>query len=453
MAVALGFAGTHVITEDGHIVSFGTNNVGQLGSNTRNEVINDAGHSSQTVHSCVLQPELVFGGADPAMIACGHEHCVCLTDDGAVWTWGGSKHSQTGRVEPNNMQLAPVRLPNQTFGSSKVLMVACGQFFTMALTVAGEVWTCGKGDLGELGNGVFENQSSMSRINPLLFDNDHITMIAAGFDHAMALGGSGKHLWTWGENSYRCGLLGRTGTTDAEFAVPGRVAEDTFQGLSVVSMAGGDCTTLAVMNDGSVWGCGHNERGQLGLGEARDIQFLQRIGGEDIFGTGGVRMVSCERNCSIILSQRGQIWVCGHDFLAPLIVPDTHDFQNVGFICIASGVEHTALVTEHGRLYTMGRGFAGALGHSRDDRFFAHVFHLPKVVPMALLQDERVGRWRQSDQDRALGFAMASHMRLGETSGLQHTPNELVRVIYDAVCFEPSPHAGPGLRMLMGFDP
>ena len=90
--------------------------------------------------------------------------------------------------------------------------------------------------------------------------------------------------------------------------------------------------TIVLTVDGSMWGCGGNRYGQLGFESEDNRLLLQRVGGANIFGEGGVRMVSCQENSTLILSDLGQVWTCGEHYeRIPTLVPITNHFDDAGF--------------------------------------------------------------------------------------------------------------------------
>jgi alpha-tubulin suppressor-like RCC1 family protein len=84
---------------------------------------------------------------------------------------------------------------------------------------------------------------------------DDIVEISAGVDHALARDKAGN-VWTWGDNDF--GQLG-DGTT-AESEVPLKVKELK----KVVEISAGPFFSLALQEDGKVFSWGQNNNGQLG---------------------------------------------------------------------------------------------------------------------------------------------------------------------------------------------
>ena len=87
----------------------------------------------------------------------------------------------------------------------------------------------------------------------------------------MALRSDGS-LWGAGDNMF--GELG-LGATDG---VETFTAIDSGQTWTDVSVSGTDWYSIAVRSDGTIWGCGHNDDYQLGLGsDASDPHTLTQV--------------------------------------------------------------------------------------------------------------------------------------------------------------------------------
>jgi len=87
------------------------------------------------------------------MVAANHGHVVTVTDRGGVWVWGLGHRSQLGPIpmlpgEPN-FRAIPARWDSSVCSGSPVVMVACGDAYTLALTRAGHVWSCGYASYGQ----------------------------------------------------------------------------------------------------------------------------------------------------------------------------------------------------------------------------------------------------------------------------------------------------------------
>jgi alpha-tubulin suppressor-like RCC1 family protein len=92
-------------------------------------------------------------------------------------------------------QAKPITFPE------KIIAIAAGMHYSLALTVSGKVYTWGWNGFGQLGLGDLKSRNTPTRIPNL----SGVRAIAAGEGHALALG---KHqLFGWGSNE--SGQLGQ----------------------------------------------------------------------------------------------------------------------------------------------------------------------------------------------------------------------------------------------------
>ena len=334
------------------------------------------------------------------------------------------------------------------------MQMACGARFSLVLTAIGEVWNCGLGAFGQLGHGDSRNRFRMTRVNPDHFGGNTITFIAAGHEHSMALRGADSTLFTWGDDRLGEGSLGRV-TRLTQHEVPLPVAQNSFGGIAILSMSGGNYFSVVVSVDGAMWTCGTNFAAHLGFGDAIDRPFFERVGGSELFGAGGVRMTACQSERIRILTNNGRVWVAGH-FLwihghrrafGPFALPDSVSFQNRDVVNISCGHWHSALVKSNGQLYLWGLGDHGALGTGNGEDLSS-----PHSVPAALFAHARVGNNLIVDTDRASAFALGNHRRTGDGSDYTSAPTETITLMFNALRLkEPLSNVAPGFRILMGF--
>jgi len=81
-------------------------------------------------------------------------------------------------------------------------MVACGDYHTLVLTQAGEVFACGRGRHGETGNPLLPDSVRVPERVPSLHA---MALVAAGDMFSSAVGADGQ-VWMWG--NCRLGRLG-----------------------------------------------------------------------------------------------------------------------------------------------------------------------------------------------------------------------------------------------------
>jgi len=235
---------TVVVTEPGEVWAWGVGDEGQLGLNAREHQ---------------LLPAFVAGrevfGARMVMVAAGGLHSAGVTADGTFLTWGRGAEGQLGYGDVQE-RLRPEQIGRELPGGWSVLMLACGSWHTLVLTMGG-LWTCGKGEYGVLGHGDEVDKLMLTQVAAQRFEgNAQIIMVAAGGVHSVGVGAEGG-VWTWG----RGWCLGHNEMQDRHAPM---LLGAVFDGGKTVMVAAGGGHTVAVTSKGNLWAWRINESGQLG---------------------------------------------------------------------------------------------------------------------------------------------------------------------------------------------
>lgn len=225
------------LKNDGSLWGWGQNVYGQLGDGTNNY---------RNV------PTRIGTDSDWNIISTGSNHVMGIKTDGSLWGWGSNNNGQLGNG--NNSSNVPIRIGMDNDWKA----ISCGGNFSLAIKNDGSLWSWGNNFLGQLGMG----NSAGSTINvPTRVggtDNDW-KLVVAGAYTSFALKTDGS-LWAWGDNFE--GILGLQNITDDTVNVPTRLGND-YDWKNIVC---GNSFTLAIKNNGSLWGWGLNNYGQLGDG-------------------------------------------------------------------------------------------------------------------------------------------------------------------------------------------
>ncbi|MBV5276745.1 RCC1 repeat-containing protein, partial [bacterium] len=233
-AIAVGANHTLALS-GGKVWAWGANGDGQLGNNTRTDsatpvqVLDSAGNALTGVraitaganHSLALvgnvvwawgrnsQGQLGIATATPykataittltgvTAIAAGGEHSLALIDDGTVRTWGSNWAGQLGNLSKTDSATPITVLASASTSLTKVVKIAAGNAYSLALLSNGQVLAWGYGAAGQVG-------SASSRDNPtpvvVIAANPDITALAAGDNHAFALKTTDGTVLAWGDN-------------------------------------------------------------------------------------------------------------------------------------------------------------------------------------------------------------------------------------------------------------
>nr|XP_012137181.1 PREDICTED: probable E3 ubiquitin-protein ligase HERC4 isoform X1 [Megachile rotundata] len=179
--VACGINHVLALTNNGKLYSWGSNSDGQLGLGT--DVKNE------------IKPKLIssLAGVPIAFITCGGYHSMAISKSGAVFGWGKNTFGQLGLNDTRNRNL-PRQL--QTLQNAKVCYAACGEEFSVFLTVDGGVFTCGAGMYGQLGHGNTSNEILPRQVMELM--GSTVTQISCGKRHTLGLVPSRGRVYAWG---------------------------------------------------------------------------------------------------------------------------------------------------------------------------------------------------------------------------------------------------------------
>jgi hypothetical protein len=206
-----------------------------------------------------LAPVQVIGLTNPASISAGYTTSLVLMSNGTVRVWGTGRKGELGQGGTTSSSLTPLPVP----GFSNVISVSASFQEPEALKSDGSIWMWGWNNLGQLGNGTTNDSNVPIQVSNLT------NMIFAGAtgDRNNCAIGADHTVWTWGRN-YN-GQLG-IGTADQNpHTVP--VPVPAFgNGGYVTVVQTPDWHSLALRSDGTLWGWGANDHGQLGNNTTND---------------------------------------------------------------------------------------------------------------------------------------------------------------------------------------
>lgn len=193
-----------------------------------------------TEDSLVPRKIEAFKGIPVKMVAAGAEHTAAVTEDGELYGWGWGRYGNLGLGDRND-RLVPEKVSDNV--GEKMFMVACGWRHTICVSSSGALYTYGWSKYGQLGHGDFEDHLFPHKVQAL--HESFTSQISGGWRHTMALTADGK-LYGWGWNK------------------------------KVILISCGWRHTLAVTERQNVFSWGRGTNGQLGHGESVD-RYVPRI--------------------------------------------------------------------------------------------------------------------------------------------------------------------------------
>lgn len=277
-----GYRHSLMIKEDGSLWSTGFNTYGQLGDNTTVRKSSPVQVVPTTKNNWVA----VDGGLNFSM---------ALDSSGSLWTWGFNGNGELGLNISTALNVSsPVQVGTLTNWSK--ISAANGGFY--AIKTDGTLWSNGFGAFGALGDGTTTRKSSPVQIGTLT----DWQKVAGGGYYGLAIRGAGGtgSLWAWGLNSN--GQLGDGTTTNQSSPVQiGTLTnwKEVYAGQD--SGAGSTATSLAIKTDGTLWGWGRNNNGQIGNGNTTDSSSPIQIGSLTTWvsaSAGEIHMIAMETTSS-----------------------------------------------------------------------------------------------------------------------------------------------------------
>ncbi|NXE20299.1 RPGR regulator, partial [Ardeotis kori] len=233
---------TLVYTEKGNVYAAGGNSEGQLGLGDTEERTTFHLISFFTNQHKIKQ------------LAAGSYTSAAVTEDGQLFVWGDNSEGQIGLADE-----ACVSVPCQVDVGKPVCSVSCGYYHSALITGDGELYTFGEPENGKLG--LLPEQLKNNRVpQPVLGIMEKVNKVACGGEHTVVL--TETDVYTFGLGQY--GQLGH-GTFIFETSVPKSVKH--LRRHKICNITCGENHTAVIAENGLMFTFGDGRHGKLGLGE------------------------------------------------------------------------------------------------------------------------------------------------------------------------------------------
>ncbi|KAL6738847.1 hypothetical protein Aduo_012348 [Ancylostoma duodenale] len=372
-SISCGVNGSAAITSDGDLVVWGDFTNQQNRPFESSEVPNKTARkstleiSSSPKRSRVQQlPHSVHVEGRPRVVCCGAEHILVLTSAGRLFSWGRNRFGQCG-VGHCQPVLEP-QLVEGNWGSVREL--SAGQFHSAILNTKGQVWMFGWGVWGQLGLGGrhIKDCQSPTLVTQL---NEPIKAVNCGRVHTVLLTESGKVLVA-GSGSY--GQMGTDEDVKKQYDFrPLPVPEN----LTFVKIATSFYHSIAITDGGRIFEWGRNPQ------EVKMRMFVVRR----------LRMAQLKR----MADEEGEEMPLPNMEKPKILLPMDAPRDDLGIrevlhlldgpvVEAATGLSHSAVVTDQGSLFTWGKALDYQLGHgNKTERSEPHILFDPRDVKWELV--------------------------------------------------------------------
>lgn len=266
--------------------------------------------------------------------------------DVELYSWGVDVCGPSNFAESNRTY----PLPRLSEIKVALKRVACGEDFSLLLTVQGQVFAMGSNADGRLG---LNDRALRNKPTPCLIKalaDFKVIQISCGWGHSAALTAEGR-VYSWGIGAR--GALG-TGTTDTEW----RPVHVRVPGKATYIDCGARHTGIVLSND--LYICGAGDSGQLGTGKRDQVLTPNKV---QI--NGHVTAVACGLFHTLILTKQGKVHAMGGNNYGQLGTGDKQgslvpiEVKTLKGIAQVACCHFSAAVSDQGDLLVWGTGVFG----------------------------------------------------------------------------------------------
>ena len=299
--ISCGYGHTMVLMTDGTVYGTGLNNKGQLGI-----ALND------TTNRSILTVMTIPNSKIPKYISCGYEFTIVLMTDGTVYGTGYNYSGQLGTGDTTNRSI----LTEMTIPNSKIpKYISCGYEFTIVLMTNGTVYGTGYNFSGQLGTGNTTNRSILTAMN---IPNSKIPKYISCGSYTTIVLMTDNTIYGTGSNQY--GQLGIASNDTTNRSI--LTAMNIPLGKTPKYISCGSSNTIVLMTDNTIYGTGNNLYGQLGIEVTYYVTSLTAM---PIPLGKTAKYISCGDSHTIVLMEDGTIWGTGYNEVGQLGTGDTTD--------------------------------------------------------------------------------------------------------------------------------
>jgi alpha-tubulin suppressor-like RCC1 family protein len=284
----------------------------------------------------------------------GNGHALILDKKGNVWTIGRNNYGQLGHGTLINADL-----PKKIKSIKNIIAISRGYDHSIALNKNGELYLWGRNNYGQLGSASINDQLEPQKLP----NHKNFIAVEGGYWHTVALKKEGT-VWSWGHNFYAELGNGTREHSPWPVIVLQKINNDVSILNNVVSIASVGYHTLALKDDGTVWGWGGNSFNELGKKGEEFQQYAIKVE-----GIPKVKEIAVGWHHSVALDVDGNLWIWGSDpayqFKEETRKHYDHPIQLEGlpkFIKVACGSWHSLAIDEENNVWAWGKNHFGMLG-------------------------------------------------------------------------------------------
>jgi len=281
-----------------------------------------------------------------------------IKDDGTLWTWGSN---QAGALGIPAGAVIAYSSPVQVGSLTNWKQVSAGYNYCLAIKTDGTLWSWGINTNGQLG---INAPTGLVYSSPVQIGSlTNWAMVSGNYYSAFAIRTDGT-LWGWGLN--QAGQLGNGAKVD--YSSPIQIGTSNKWKSVTAGYFGG----AGIQTDGTLWAWGTNFDGQLGNSSIINVSTPIQIGSlsnwKQVAASGGV---STTGGAMAAVKNDGTLWAWGFNVYGNLGNNTTVNYSspiqigaltNWKFVAMSQFTDMTYAIKTDGTLWSWGFNLNGALG-------------------------------------------------------------------------------------------
>ena len=322
-----------------------------------------------------ITPPTINRGIRFDQVSAGGSFSIGVASDGNAYAWGNNKYGQLAQKPADvSMQKTPVRmpLPDGADSSFTYTQVAAGDSHVLAIGSNGIVYSWGRNDHGQLGDGTTTDRYNPQPLKDTSGQPFKAVQVSAGVADSAAID-SENRVYTWGSESTGKGQTPAYSTTRKN-PTPAADPDNPRQTLHAVQVSLNWSFVMALDADGNVYTWGYNTNGQLGNGTSDSTSYASnpaRLPNQSFQAS----QISAGSWHALAIDTDGNTWAWGYngygqlgdgstsDKYKPQTVQNpTNTSQSLKAAQISVGVNHSLVVDRDGSLWAWGWNSNGQLG-------------------------------------------------------------------------------------------
>ena len=355
---------SYVVSSSSTPVAWGDNTYSELGNNSE----------TNSPVPVTVTTSGALAGKTVAAVSTGAMHSLAVTSDGTVYAWGDNGNGKLGNPSVP-YSAVPIAVSTSGVLSGKTIVaVAAGSYHSLALASDGTVYSWGYNGQGELGNNSYSDSGVPVAVNTSgVLAGKTIVAIAAGYYQSLALASDGT-VYGWGENSY--GELGNNATTGTNVPVA-VTTSGVLAGKTIIAIASGGYTSMALASDGTAYTWGNNNFGQLGNNSTVNRSVPVAVDSSGVLAGKTIVAISVAGYTGgLVLASDGTVYDWGYnnngqlgnnstaESNVPVAVSTGGALVGKTVVAIAAGDGHNLALSSDGTVCAWGFNSSGQLGNN-----------------------------------------------------------------------------------------